>query len=245
MWRCLLLLALLPTAASGDDLGDLRERLEGLGSDVEVRARIQVDVHRESQDGRKVRPDPPAAAIVAELGPQGLRLLWTADQLAAAREAERRRVDDPTLPPPQSALGGVAAWEVVQLLDAGASLLQAIEGATRVEEVVETRDGRELRRLLLRPRRMPDPEMDSAIQEYDEQLRIWIDGEGWPTEMERTMRARGRKFLVRFAIDTRVRTTFARAGGRLIVLRQREESSSEAMGSAERETRETIVSPLP
>ena len=155
------------------------------------------------------------------------------------------RRSDPDAPPPQTELGGLSAWDAVALLDAAPGLLNELEGATLVEARADLRDGRPALRLSLALRRRSDPDLDSAIKQYEDTLQLWLDDEGWPSAMERTVRIRGSKFLVRFAGETRLSASYVRVADRLVVARQVEESVSEGMGNRDRETRRTTVTLLP
>ncbi|MGH7860127.1 MAG: hypothetical protein ACREQY_22600, partial [Candidatus Binatia bacterium] len=112
---CLLFLVVSSASAFADTLGDLRARLESLQPKEVVRARIDVQSRSESSD--EEHESTGAESVLAELGPEGLRIGWTPAQLAAALEAARRAERDPDSPRSGASLGQVAAWKAFNFLD--------------------------------------------------------------------------------------------------------------------------------
>jgi len=244
---CLLATALLllaSPAVRADALGDLRANLRKLESGQPVRAQIAVKRIGSSSDGDDAHQSVQEGTVLAESGPQGLRLTWTPQQIREDRQADWRKAASPSS---QTERGGgldlLDAKQAAELLDQAEPLRLAIEGAVLLEDRIEPRNGKPARVLVLRPRDELTPNERKSLRHRDDVLKIWLDAEGLPTASERTADLKFSKLLISFRVGIHQVQAFARLGGRLVVTSASEESSGSGLGQSGESRRLVRVTP--
>ncbi len=230
------LAVLIASSAGASGLDDFRAALRRSESGPQVRARIEVVIQEQTKGEKKPDSGPTRASVVARTGPDGFALEWEMAKLAALRKVSQKSL--------RKHLEAITAMEALRLVDPAPHLLSALDGATLLEEKTDRHDGVPCRRLLIRPERKPDPEIDPLLKEFEASWQVWIDADGWPLAMKTEQRHRGRKLLISFKGSHEAEYRFGRAAGRLIVERLKEMTSSEAMGSEDEETSEFTVTLL-
>src|SRR4051794_33003020 len=135
---------LLPSGrAHADPLGDLRASLQKLVGEQPIKAQIVVKNIVKNNDEGQAQQTVEEGAVVAEDGPQGLRLSWAPQQILEARKAEWQKAANPDAPAQQSSssLSVLGAKDAADLLGYAEPLRLLLEGATLVENKVEPCNG--------------------------------------------------------------------------------------------------------
>lgn len=242
--RSLVVLALaLPLLAAAplraDRLTDLRATLEKLRGDSPVKAQIVLRSVRKNGDEKETGQATREVTVVAEHGPQGLRLTWAPQLLAEARKAARQRAANPDAPVSQGVdLAVLDAEQAVDLLDAADALLLDLGRAVLAEDKVEQRGGKPTRLLVIKPHDGLSASDRKAVKSREDTLKIWLDDNGIPVALDRSYKIKFSKLLISINISSHQTATFTVTGDRLVALTASEESSGSGLGQSE-ETRET------
>ena len=223
------LLLMHSAAAGATALDALRTRLVELKPEGVLRAKI--DVKSSSRSSEEPGESSGVESVVAELGPDGLRLLWSAEQLAAAHEAAWRALRDPNAPQSGASLGQVPPDEATNFLDHAARLLMAPEGAALVEQRPDASRGAGGHLLRVKPKRNFSASDEKIIKKYEDELAVWLDRDGIPVATERKTEWRGSKMFVSFGSKGKVTRELRLVGGRLVVTSERAESSGDGLGT--------------
>jgi hypothetical protein len=243
--RVLVLLALvLPLLAappaSADRLTDLRATLEKLRGDSPVRAQITVRSVRKNGDEKETGQATQEATLVADHGPQGLRLTWAPQLLAEARKAARQRAANPDAKTSQGVdLSILDAEQAVDLLDAADALLLALDRAALAEDKVEPRGGKPTRVLVIKPHDGLSTEDRKALKSREDTLKIWLGDDGVPVALDRNSKLKFSKFMISISMHRHQTATFAVSGDRLVTVAATEQSGGSGLGQSE-ETHETV-----
>ena len=225
-------LALLSAAVPPGPLAGLDSALAGLAALGPVRARFTHRYTATAGDGKDaVRTEGEVSGEVAE-GPGGLQITWPAELLQRARAEERRRATDPEArTPARDGIIAVNTMDLARLLDAAATLRDALDGATLLEDQPDTLDGAEARLLVLKLAVQLSPRDRRYVKEVEARLRLWLDPDGLPVAAESETKLSGRAFLVvTFKSEQQERWRFRRVGGRLVAVRHEDERHGEGAG---------------
>ena len=239
----LLLFLASPSLVSADALADLRAKLKSLTPQGEIRARIDVQSRSESSENDNV--DTSTESVLGELGPQGLRIGWMVDQLAAARAAEMQSHRNPDAPQTGVVLGEIPASTLANLLDHAWGLLLTLEGGTLVDQKPDNSKGVCGLLLVVRPLNRMSAADAKIIKSYEDVLKIWLDAEGWPVGSDRQIKYRGSKFFVSFSGEQRQQREYARANGHLIIAHETRQGSGSGLGTESHGTTTTTVTLMP
>jgi len=238
-----LLLALPHPAAAATALEALRARLAGLEPEGTIRARI--DVRSESRSSEEPGTSSGGESVVAELGQDGLRLLWSGELVAAAREAAWRAQRDPNAVASGTSLGQVPPDEAANLLDHADRLLMALDGATLLEQRPDASRGPGGHLMRLAPKRNLSAADEKVVKKWEDVLTLWLDREGWPVASERQVEMRGSKMLVSFGSKRRVTRELRLVANRLVITSEHAEGSGQGLGSEGSDATVTTVTLLP
>jgi hypothetical protein len=235
-----LLAVLVAVAPAPPALAELSATLARLSGRESLRARIEHRLTVRSADDPAPRPEGQVDGVLSD-GVEGVDLRWSRAVLAqAAGEAARKSADPDAFTPTRDALTDLDALSAAELLDAAPSLARSLERAALLEDRDDVLDGRPARLLVVRL----DPALGKRerkfVKEVDATLRLWLGPDGAPAAAEVRVQLKGRAFLViGFESEQRESLRFARAGGRLVVLRRERTSRSE--GGGERGDRRAIT----
>ena len=227
-------LLLSPTLLFADGLSDVRTTLQKLQSDLPLRARVEIKSRHSGGESNKQRQFGGDSIVAVESGADGLKLIWSADEVRQSRKAAWAEVANPDAP--KSDLGTLKALDAAQalnLLDAADSLRRGLERATLLEDKPDTHKGKPARLLVLRIDLGLDEEERKALKSSETYLKLWLDDDGVPLAMERDVQAKFSRFLIGFRIHEHDTRTYQRAGGRLVVTRATHDTSGAGLGHTE------------
>lgn len=224
---------LLASPAHADRLTDLRATLARLKGETPVKAQLAVrSVEKNSGDG-DAKTSTGEATVAAELGREGLRLSWPAQQVAEAKKAVRQKAANPDAKDGKGVeLDAIDAADVLAYLDAAEPLALALEGATLAEDKVEARAGKPTRVLVIKPKDGLSASDRKALKSREDVLRVWLDEAGIPVAADRVTRLKFSKLLISFSVSLRESRTYAKVGDRLVVTSATEESSGAGLGQS-------------
>jgi hypothetical protein len=243
-----LLLPLLfaPTLLFADGLTDVRAALQKLQSDQPIRARVEIKARRSGGESSKQKQSDSVSSVIVESGGDGLKLSWSPDQIKASRKAAWTEATNPDAPKSDIAtLKTLEPGQALNLLDAADPLRRGLERATLVEDKPDTRKGKSVRLLVIKIELALDEEERKALKSSDAIEKLWLDSDGIPLAMDRTIDAKFSKFLIGFKIHEHETREFQRAGGRLITTSSNKESSGSGFGHTEETYTTTNVTLLP
>jgi hypothetical protein len=239
---------LLPSGrAHADPLGDLRASLQKLVGEQPIKAQIVVKNIVKNNDEGQAQQTVEEGAVVAEDGPQGLRLSWAPQQILEARKAEWQKAANPDAPAQHSSssLSVLGAKDAADLLGYAEPLRLLLEGATLVENKVEPRNGKPGRLLVLRPRDGLTASEKKSLKEREDILKVWLDETGVPLALDRSVKLKFSKFFISFAVSVHEARTLTRLGDRLLVTQWSEESSGSGLGQTGESRKTMRVTPVP
>ena len=230
----LLPLLLAPTLLFADGLADVRAALQKLQSDQPLRARVEIKTRRSGGESNKQKQSESVSSVIVESGAEGLKLSWPADQIKQARKAAWAETTNPDAPKSEIAtLKALEAGHALNLLDAADPLRRGLERARLLEDKPNTYKGKPARLLVIRIELALDEEERKALKSSEAIEKLWLDGEGIPIAMDRTIDAKFSKFLIGFKIHEHETREFQRAAGRLVTTSSTKESSGSGFGHSE------------
>src|SRR6185369_9641134 len=129
-----LVVSLLPAIpAISDPLADLRTTLQRYSANGPFHVAAALQVSGDSKDVAGTRNG--STNFEAELGPRGLNIRVPPSALGLAEtEAENKKRNPNNLTPTRTALVALTLFDVIDALDAGAMLLNDLNGATLIEQ---------------------------------------------------------------------------------------------------------------
>jgi hypothetical protein len=237
----LLPLLLVPTLLFADGLTDVRAALQKLQSDQPLRARVEIKTRRSGGESNKQKQSESVSSVIVESGAEGLKMSWSADQIKQSRKAAWAETTNPDAPKSDLAtLKTLEAGHALNLLDAADPLRRGLERARLLEDKSDNYKGKPARLLVIRIELALDEEERKALKSSDAIEKLWLDADGIPIAMDRTIDAKFSKFLIGFKIHEHETREFQRAAGRLVTIVSTKESSGSGFGHAE-ESRTTIA----
>lgn len=240
-----LLLWLSPVALFADGLTDLRAALQKMQGGQALRARIEVKTRRQGGEKDDQKQSQGVVAVIAEIGPRGLLLNWSPEQIRQSRQVARDQAADPDAARSGvSALTTLAADDAADLLDYAEPLLLLLEKAVLQEDKPDTYQGKPARLLLLKPDLQMNKEERKAVKSADAALKIWLDPEGLPLGMEQDIKVHASKFFMKFNFSAREVREFQRTAGRLVVRSASRDNSGAGFGHRNESHTTTTVTVL-
>ncbi len=236
--RHLLLLALSFSFLRADTLADLKAKLATMTGDNRVTATVTNEfTNLGSADDQPVKGQGKAAAAIED-GPDGIKITWPRELIAAIDQEAREQAKNPEKRADlRRAAGGINPMLVHDNLSAAAGVLRQLEEAEFVAEQAEMWEGRPARLLTLK---LPMPKSAQArkyLKEWDATAKVWVGADNLPLAGEMRMRQKGRAFLViSFEGESKEDFRFAAVGQRLVIVRRFRESSSSGPGQKSHDT---------
>jgi hypothetical protein len=234
------LTAMMVQSAQANGLDELKAalgRLQGAGP-VRVTVTAQVTTNSRDDDNR-VQATSGTANVIAEDGPQGLRISYPRDIMAKAVAEGTSRQSDSTAPTPtRNALNELDYGDVHGMVHAAEALLSRLEGAKLKAERAETWNNMPARLLTLD---LVVPKNQRFVDKQSATLDIWIAQDGRPLASRTQNVSKGSAFVVvSFESKNRDERVYAVAGDRLLVTRR--ESAGSGSGAGQRgETKATVT----
>ena len=233
---------LAPSLLFADGLTEVRATLQKLQSDQPVRARVEIKIrHSGGESSSKQKQSDSVSSVIIESGGDGLKMIWSPDQIKASRKAAWTEATNPDAPKSDLAmLKALEAGQGLNLLDAADPLRRGLERASLLEDKSDIRKGKPARLLVFRIELALDEEERKALKSSETIEKLWLDSDGIPIAMERNIEAKFSKFLIGFKIHEHETREFQRTGGRLVTIASTKESSGSGFGHSE-ETHTTIT----
>ena len=230
--RLFLVLILSTTMLRADTLSDLKETLQRFDNSEPVSATVEFAFSDRSGDEKKPQIREGRATAMSEIGSDGLRVLWSAEQLAAAaKEAEAASGKPETPAPTREAMSRLSAADIQDYLSAGGGLARRLAIAKLLGEKAESWNGQNARVLSFELEPPLSAEDRKMIKEISGTARVWIAADGTPLAAESALSLKGRAMLViGFQHSEQEKFTFARVGNRLVVTSHHRETSDEGGG---------------
>jgi hypothetical protein len=237
----LLFYLLVPTLLFADGLTDLRVALQKLQSDQPLRARVEIKTRRSGGESAKQKQSESVSSVIVESGADGFKLNWSPEQIKASRKAAWTEATNPDAPKSDIAtLKTLEPGQALNLFDAADALRRHLERARLLEDKSDTYKGKPARLLVIRIELALDEEERKALKSSEAIEKLWLDNDGIPIGMDRTIDARFSKFLIGFKIHEHETREFQRAAGRLVTISSTKESSGAGFGHSE-ESHTTIA----
>jgi hypothetical protein len=219
----------------------VRAALQKLQSDQPLRARVEIKTHRSGGESNKQKQSEVVSSVIVESGADGLKLSWSPDQIRQSRKAAWAEIANPDAPKSDIAtLKTLEAGQGLNLLDAADPLRRGLERARLLEDKSDTYKGKPARLLVIRIDLALDEEERKALKSSDAIEKLWLDGDGIPIAMDRTIDAKFSKFLIGFKVHEHETREFQRAAGRLVMISSTKENSGSGFGHSE-ESHTTIT----
>ena len=102
-----------------------------------------------------------------------------------------------------------------------------------LEDKSDTYKGKPARLLVIRIDLALDEEERKALKSSDATEKLWLDADGIPIAMDRTIDAKFSKFLIGFKVHEHETREFQRAAGRLVTTSSTKETSGSGFGHSE------------
>ena len=228
----LFLLLLSPVYADG--LTELRATLQKLQSDQLLRAKVEIKSRRAGGENEKQKRSDSLSAVVVESGPDGLKMIWSAEQVKQSRKAAWAETANPDAPRSDVAtLKALEAGVALNLLDAADPLRRNLDKATVREDKRENYQGKLARLLVFQIELGLDEEERKALKSSESYLKLWLDNDGVPMAMERDIQAKFSKFFVGYRLHEHDTREYQRAGGRLIITHATRDSFGAGLGHSD------------
>ena len=230
-----------PTLLFADGLTDVRAALQKLQSDQPLRARVEIKTRHSGGESSKQKQSDSASSVIVESGVDGLKLNWSPDQIRASRKAAWVEATNPDAPRSDiSTLKTLEPGQALNLLDAADPLRRGLERARLLEDKSDTYKGKPARLLVIRIELALDEEERKDLKSSEAIEKLWLDSDGVPIAMDRTIDAKFSKFLIGFKLHEHETRQFQRAAGRLVTVASSKESSGAGLGHSE-ESHTTIA----
>lgn len=230
--RIAILLLLAATALRADPLAALKDTLRQLPARTPVQAAIEFAFSDTSGDAKKPSTAEGRAMAEVGLGAEGLRIVWSGEQLAAVVREQAADAAKPDAPSPTlQAMSRLGAPQIHDYLEAGGALLRRLETAKLVGEQATKLNGSDARQLTFKIEPPLSDEDRKVIKEIDATAKIWLAADGTPLAAESSLRLKGRAMVViSFEHSEKETFTFARHDDRLVVVSHERETADKGGG---------------
>jgi hypothetical protein len=236
--RYLLLLALTTSLLRADTLADLKAKLATMNGNTRVTAMITYEFASLGADENQPVKGQGKASAAIEDGPDGIRITWPRELIAAidqeARDAAKNPEKKNNL---RRAAGGINPMLVHDNLSAAAGVLRQLEEAEFVAEQPDTWEGQPARLLTLKLPLPKNPQARKYIKDWNATAKVWVGADNLPLAAEMRVQQKGRAFLViTFEGEGKEDFRFAAVGQRLVIVRHAKESSASNPGQKNHDT---------
>lgn len=220
----LVLFAVSP--ANGGTLAGLSETLSRLTGTSSIRATVDRQLSREMTGHT---PEQGRTSLTVQADASGVSLTYPATEVRRAESEGRER--DPDKPrPATSALESVDVVEIASYLNYSSALLRELDGARLRRESNVTYAGQPARLLELELKvRIPKAEA-RHVKESISTMKLWLAQDGTPLASEIASKFRARFLVITFEGAGKEVRRFARAGDRLLVIREDRRNSGSGIG---------------
>jgi hypothetical protein len=241
--RFLLLSALLVGfPAAGDPLLDLRASLQRYPANAPFTVSASLQVSGDSQGLAGARAG--STTFEAENGPRGLTIRVPPSALGAAEtEAENKKRNPENLTPTRTALVALTLFDVIDALDAGAMLLNDLDGATLIEQTPSTHAGKAATLLRIKVKSTLAGTSGRFVNEPKIELRVWIDSSGVPVAAERDSNYSASFLFVKVGNIRKEQWELAVHGDRLYASHNQQEDRATAIGKSLVSARSVVYVP--
>ena len=223
--------SLLALPAAADPLSDLRATLQRYPANAPFAVSASLHVSGDSQGVAGARTG--ETSFEAELGPRGLTIHVTPAALGAAEtEAENKKRNPDNLTPTRTALVALTLFDVIDALDAGAMLLNDLDGATLIGQTPSTHAGKNATLLRIKVKSTLAGTRSRFVSEPQIELRVWIDANGTPLAAERDSSYAASFLFVKAGNIRKERWVLAVSGDRLYATQNEEEDRATAVGKS-------------
>lgn len=229
------------TSAAGDPLADLRAVLHRYPAIQRFSASASVDVKGDAKDdGARAG----STTFEVESGPTGFVIRVLPEALGAAgREADNKKRDPDNITPTRTAMVALTVFDVIDAVDAGAMLLNELNGAALLEQTSAAHAGKPATLLRIKVKPTLASTHSRLVKEPVIELRIWVDANGVPMVAERDSNYSASLVVVRAANVRKERWELAVAGDRLYASRTNEENRASAAGRSVVSYRSVMYTP--
>ncbi len=230
--RLALCLLFLATTLRADTLGALKDSLRQLPGQAPVAAAVEFAFTDTSGDDKKPTTAEGRAVAEVGLGAEGLRIVWSGDQLAAVIREQNAGAAKPDVPAPTlQAMSRLGAPQLHDYLDAAGALLRRLETAKLTGEQATRWKDQDARLLSFKIEPPLSDEDRKVIKEIDATAKVWLAPDGTPLAAESSVRLKGRALVViGFEHSEKETFTFARRDDRLVVTTHERETADKGGG---------------
>lgn len=221
--------ALLPTLLHADALIDLRTTLAQMAATTAVHGTFEIE--STSKDSDDAQAFPGKAAVGFEIDERGLRIIYPNAMLAQAiQEARAEAVDPERQTPVRSGVGRVQALKLVDLLNASSKLTTELLSAQLIDVKPSTWRAKPARIISMRLSPKLSKNESKHIKKYDSTLSVWVGDDGVPLAAESKVYVKASLMLISFEQNQTEKWEYARAGDRLVTVRDEQDQKSDGFG---------------
>jgi hypothetical protein len=223
---CALLVLGTTAFADGSELDAVRAALGVLVGKEPVQASLAV-TRWERVTGEKTPQEGSAGATFFVAASKTGVTVSCSEALLAPRPTPKKKDGPPDVL--GSIVAGVDLHQASRWLSHAAPLLKQLETAELVEDKEATLDGKPVRALKLKLK--TEHQAESGAEATTERaMTLWVDAEHLPLACESVANASGGFLVVRFESHQKSERKYAKAGDRLLLVEETEESSTSSMG---------------
>lgn len=229
--RLLSLLVLLAPVAHADTRSDLIATLRGFSGDAPLTARVEVAVADISDETAKSAPADSTGTALVSMGPDGLSIRWSRDQLDTTTEGAV--AEDGPRSGSLRAIESLSVSRLTGYLNAAPDIVRVLEEAVVTGEQDATWGGRPVRLVTLKVTPKLDEKSRKYVKDLEAGAKLWLDSDGVPVAAERRVHVRGRAMLVISFESTETESyEFSRVADRLVVTQHTKETRGSGAGES-------------
>ena len=242
MKKILALLCLVSLPASADSIADLRSVLQRYPGKMPFAVTATLQATGKSRDVAAARSG--VATFEVESRGGGLLIRIFPDVLAAAAsEAENKKRDAESATPTRTAMVALTVFDIIEPLDAGAMVLNDLDGATVIDRTPSSYRGQPATLLRLKIKPTIAGTRSRFVNEPVIELRLWLDSNGVPVAGERDSNYSASIAFATAANIRKERWEFAVTGDRLFASHADQEDRATAAGRSVVSTRSLTCVP--
>jgi hypothetical protein len=226
---------------SAASLDELNKSLAGFAGQSTVRGDVSYEYWSEAGDKDGMEEEACTVSVGVAEDPGRLRIMWSRDTLAdAVEEVRAASVDGEVKTPMRRAMGLLSATVLSGYLNGADELNRWLGQSELVSEEAAEWNGGSARLLVFKSTPRVNAQTRKYLKELEATVRVWVGESGVPLAAERSVRFKGRAFLVvNFASDERDLYEFAARGDRLVVVRH--ERVSHGTGTGGKNAQKTVA----
>jgi hypothetical protein len=229
----------LAAPLTGSSLPQLQSTLASLNGRQRVAGVLEVQTWSQNDDDGENHVEQGKTQVRIEDSSGGLHILYGAAELQKAA-AESASKDPEKKTPTRGAMRAIDAVETAEFLNFAPVLARALDGAKLQSESDVPFDGKTARLLQLKLNPPMSARQKKRIKNSEFTLKLWLAPDGTPIAAERVDAIKAKFLMMSFENRETTSYRFIRAGDRLVVARQHQESAGSGMGQKFR-TRNTVT----